>query len=82
MCMAIQTSSPGGPPDRWSHGTFAVDELEDRVQDETQDHFDFGDDTEFESETKAIVDAQEPTFHVLATWKQTRTSMTQEKLRR
>ena len=42
----------------------------------------FGDDTEFESEIKAIVDAQEPTFEVLATWKQTRTAMTQEKLRR
>ena len=26
-----RTSSPGCPPDRWSHRTFAVDELEERV---------------------------------------------------
>ena len=33
----------------------SVDELEDRVEDEPQDHVDFGNDAEFESEIDAII---------------------------
>ena len=47
VCVAIRTSFPGCPPDRWSHGTFGV-ELEDAVEDEAQDHAGFGDDAELE----------------------------------
>ena len=77
----------GCPPDRWSHGTFGVEELEDRPDHELQDPVDFGGDTEFESEIEAIVGALEPieesdAIEVLSTWKQTRTAMTQEKLNR
>ena len=66
---------------QWSRGAFGVDELGDRVVDEPQDHVDFGGDREFDSEIKAIVGALEPTeesdaVEVLATWKQTRTTMT------
>ena len=87
VCAAIRTSFLGCPPDRWSHGTFGVDELEDRPDHELQDPVDFGGDTEFESEIEAIVGALEPTeesdaIEVLSTWKQTRTAMTQEKLNR
>ena len=87
VCTAIRTSFPGCPPDRWSHGTFGVDELEDRPEDELQDDVDFGGDTEFESEIEAIVGALETMEEsdgtdVFATWKQTRTAMTQEKLNR
>ena len=39
---AIRTSFPGCPLDRWSHGAFGVDELEDRVEHEPQDLVDFG----------------------------------------
>ena len=59
-CMAIRTSFPGCPQDLWSHGTFGVEQLEDRVEDETQDHVEFGDDAEFESEIEAIVGVLEP----------------------
>ena len=60
-----------------------MEELEDKVEDETKDHVDFGGGAEFESEIEAIVGAPEPTKESdaveLATWKQTRTNMTQEK---
>ena len=80
--MAIQTSFPGCPPDRCSHGTFDVEELDDRIE-----HVEFGDDAELESENEAIVGALEPTeesdaVEVLATWKQTKTAMAQVKLNR
>ena len=42
VCTAIRTSFPGCPPDWWSHGTLGVDELEDRPEDEPQDHVNFG----------------------------------------
>ena len=83
---AIRTSLPWlSGPDLWSHGTFGVHELEDRVEDEPQDHMDFGSDAEFESEVEAIVAALRPisesdAVEVPATWKQTRMAMTQEKL--
>ena len=85
MCTAIQTSFPDCPQDWWSHRTFGVEKLEDRAEDETQDHVEFGDDSEFESELEAIVGALEPmeesdAIEVLATWKQIKTAMTQEKL--
>ena len=53
-----------------------VDELEDWVGDETQDHVEFGGDAEIEFEIEATVGALEPTeesdaIEVLATWKQT-----------
>ena len=35
---AIRTSFLGCPPNWWSHGAFSVDELEDRGEDEPQDH--------------------------------------------
>ena len=44
----------GGRMARW------VDELEDRVGDQPQDHVDFGSDTEFESEIEATEGALEP----------------------
>ena len=80
VCTAIPTSFPGAPPIRWSHGTPSVWTNRKRVEDETQDHVEFGDDAEFESEIEAIVGALEPTeesdaTEVLATWKQTRTAM-------
>ena len=61
-----------------------MDELEDRVEDELQDHVGFQDDAEFESEIEAIVGALEPigesdAVEVLTTWKQTRMAMNQEK---
>ena len=60
-----------------------MEELEDKVEDETKDHVDFGGGAEFESEIEAIVGAPEPTKESdaveVATWKQTRTAMTQEK---
>ena len=87
VCMAIRTSFPGCPPDRWPLGTCGVEELEGRIEDETQDHVEFGDDAELESELEAIARALEPmeesdAIEVLATWKQTRTAMVQEKLNR
>ena len=48
VCTAIRTAFLGCPPDWWSHGTFGVDELEDRVEDEPQDRVDFLGDAEFE----------------------------------
>ena len=60
VCMAIWTSFPSCPPDGWSHGTFGVEEVEDWIQDKTQDHVEFGDDAELESEIEAIVGALEP----------------------
>ena len=48
---AIRTSFSGCPPDWWSQGILGVDELEDRVE----EHFEFGDDAELESEIEAIV---------------------------
>ena len=82
---AIRTSFLGCPPDR--RGEFGVDELEDRVEAEPQDHVDLGSDAEFEPEIEAIVGALEPreesdTVEVLATWTQTRRAMNQEKLNR
>ena len=73
VCTASRASFLGCPPDRWSHGTFGVDELEDRTEDELQDHAEFGGDTEFESEIEALVGAFEPieesdAIAVLATW--------------
>ena len=61
-----------------------MDELNEGVEDHPQDH---GGDTELESEIEAVVGALEPieesdAVEVLATWKQTRTAMTQEKLSR
>ena len=84
---AIRTSFLGCPLDRWSHGAFGVDELEDRVEHEPQDLVDFGDDAEFESEIEAVVGALQPVedsdaVEVLATRKQTRKAVTQEKLSR
>ena len=55
VCSAIRVSCPGCPPDRWSHGIFVVDELEDRVENEPQEHVDFGSDAEFEFEMEATV---------------------------
>ena len=52
VCTAIRTSFLGCSPDRWAHGPFGVDELEDRVEDELQEHVDFGGDAEFESELR------------------------------
>ena len=52
VCTAIRPSFPS-PPDR-SGGAVRVDELED-VEDEPQDHVDFGGDAEFESEIEDIV---------------------------
>ena len=46
---------------RWSHGTSGVEESEDRIEDEIQDHVEFGDDTVLESEIEAIAGALEPT---------------------
>ena len=85
--MHAETSFPGCPSDRWSRGPLGVEELEDRIEGETQDHVEFGDDAELESEIGAIEGALEPleesdTIEVLATLKQTRTAMTQEKLSR
>ena len=64
-----------------------MEELEDRIEDETLDHVEFGDDAELGSEIEAIVGALETTeesdaIEVLATLKQTRTAMAQEKLSR
>ena len=74
VCMAIPTSFPGCPPDRWSHGTFGLEELEDSIE---EDHVEFGDDAEHESEIDAILGALEAiesdAIEVLATWKQIRT---------
>ena len=69
--MAIWSSFPGCPPDRWSHGTFGV-ELEDRIEDETQDHAEFGDDACLNPKLRR---SWEP-------WKQTKTAMAEEKLSR
>ena len=85
VCMAIWTSFLGCPPDWWSHGTFGVDVLEDRIEDGTNDNIEFGDDAEFESEIVAIVGALERIeesdgTEVLATWKHIRTAMAQGKL--
>ena len=79
--------SGGCPLDLWSDGTFSVEELEDKIEDEPKDHVEFGDDEELESEIEAIVGSLEPTeesdaIEVLTTWKQTRTAMAQEKLNR
>ena len=57
-----------------------VEEFEDKIEDETHDYVEFGDDAVLESEIEAIVAAQEPleesdANEVLATWKQTRTAM-------
>ena len=65
----------------------AFGEMEDRVEDEPQDHVDFGSNAEFQSEVEAIVGAPESieesdAVEVLATWKQTRTATNQEKLSR
>ena len=81
VCMAIRTSFPGSPADRWFHGTFGVEWIED----ETQDHVEFGDDAELESEIEAIVGGLEPieesdAIEVLATWKKNQDGMAQEKL--
>ena len=70
---------------QWSHGTFGVDELEVRSEDEPQDHVDVGGYGEFESEIEAIVGALEPieesdAVEALATWKQIRTAMNQQKI--
>ena len=73
MCMAILTSFPGCPPDRWSHEACGVEKLEDWTEDETQDYVAFGDDAELEGAKL---------FEVLLTWRQTRTAMAQEKLSR
>ena len=64
-----------------------MEELDDKVEDETQDHVEFGDDVEQESGIEAIVGALEPieesdAIEVLATWKLTWTAMAQEKLNR
>ena len=64
-----------------------VEESEDRIEDETQDNVEFGDDDERKSEIEAIVGALErkeesDAIEVLATWKETRTAMAQEKLNR
>ena len=64
-----------------------MEELDDRIEDETQDLVEFGDDVELESEIAAIVGGLEPiegidALEVLATRKQTRTAMVQEKLNR
>ena len=75
LCTAIRTSFPGCPLDWGFHGTFGVDELEDRVEDEPQDHTDFRGVAEFESEIEATVGALEPieesdAVEVLAVWKE------------
>ena len=72
----------GCPQDRWSHGTFGVEELEGRVEDETQYHVEFGDDAEFEFVGVLEPIEEREAVEVLATWKQTKTAMTQEKLKR
>ena len=51
LCTAMRKSFLGCPPDRWSHGAFGVDDLEDRVEDE------LGGDAEFESAIEAPVGA-------------------------
>ena len=84
VCMAIRTSFPGCPPDRRSHGWR---NLKTRSRTKPHDHVEFGDDAEVESETEAIVGAQESleesdANEVLATWKQARTATAQEKLNR
>ena len=53
---------------------FRVEELDDRIEKETQDHVEFGDDDERESEIEALVGALErkeesDAIEVLATWK-------------
>ena len=84
-CTAIRTSSPACPPDRWSHGTFGVEELEDRIEDETQDHVSSG-------MTLNLNPKLRPSWEHWNSWKkvtqskflrpakQTRTAMAQEKL--
>ena len=57
----IRTSSPACPPDWWSHGTFGVDELEDRIEDEPPGSRGIWKcDVEFECEIEAIAGALEP----------------------
>ena len=73
-----ETSFPGCHPNRQSHGTLGVDQLEERVEDETQDHVQFGDDAEYEFDMEAVVGALGPieesdAIEFLATWQQTRT---------
>ena len=74
VCTAVRTSFSGCPTNRWSHGTFGVDELEDRVEDELRDHVNFGGDAELESDIETIVGALGPieesdAVEVLTTWK-------------
>ena len=64
-----------------------VQELDDRIEEETQDHVEIEDDDERESEIEALVGALErkeesDAIEVLATWKETRTAMAHEKLNR
>ncbi|CAK0862474.1 unnamed protein product [Prorocentrum cordatum] len=89
VCTAIRTAFPGVPPERLTQTAFAVEEehgdtevgpppehyAEESVEDDITDEID------------AIVQAAEPideadAVEILATWKQTRTAMTKEKLDR
>ena len=67
---AIRTSFPGCQPDQWSYGTPGA-----------EDHVEFGDDAEFESEIEVIVGVLEPMTRLKFSrpGKQTRTAMTKKR---
>ena len=52
------------------------------IEDETQDHVEFWDDAELDSDIEAIVGALEPVQESVAIWKQTRMAIAREKLNR